>query len=395
MTTHTTHKGLIIFLLAVSLVLGCRTYLAAEDAADNLDSLFEGGELIQQPEVPSQDLEAGSLPKTEKVAAAQDQLLVTEKLTWGGGFTSSFASNWKWTAGYPFRPDYTNPEDILLDINLGATLLFDARPDKDFRVLGKFKVNYPFSNSITTGSSSAPVSVNSIKVFELFSDFNWKNRLFFRAGKHTIKWGVGYFFSPADVLNLSPIEPQDPEAEREGPISIKSQGPLGLSNIYLYLVMKDITRPEEIAVAPKVEVLLWNLEPGLGFFYQKDLPPTGVLTISGPLWDFDIFGEAVVSYGSYKTYVRETTDLVNWPLGVETYEWDKKPYFSGTIGLRYTNADWHLLLAGQYYFNGLGYKDKDSEILKNSNVTLLVSQGSLSLKDLAWSGRHYAAVSAS
>ena len=167
-------------------------------------------------------------------------------------------------------------------------------------------------------------------VRELFADFQWKDWAFFRVGKHTIQWGVGYFFSPADVLNLVSIDPMDPTAEREGPISLKTHVPFGQNNAYLYVIANDITHPAEIAVAPKVEVVLGGYELGAGGFVQKDLPAGLMLTATGPLGKLDLFGEAVLQYA-----------------------WQSAPQplvFSSTFGAGYLDPEHGMTVFAQYLF---------------------------------------------
>ena len=50
----------------------------------------------------------------------------------------------------------------------------------------------------------------SLALSELFADFDVDNRVFVRAGKQTVNWGVGTFFSPANLINLDEIDPEDP-----------------------------------------------------------------------------------------------------------------------------------------------------------------------------------------
>ena len=58
-----------------------------------------------------------------------------------------------------------------------------------------------------------------------------------------------FLFTPrpqTPLHNLVSIEPEDPEAEREGPISLKVQVPFGVHNAYLNVVADDITDPAYI-----------------------------------------------------------------------------------------------------------------------------------------------------
>lgn len=161
-------------------------------------------------------------------------------------------------------------------------LYFDARPYSYFRVLGKMKAVYPFGTAAGGAVQAAPgtayqppasaTSVPNIAVFELFADVNWNERLLLRVGQQTINWGVGRFFSPADILSLTPINPMQPTLERQGPLALGVTIPFArVDNAYLYVIANQAFavggasfQPADLAVAPKVEVLLGDYEVGLG-----------------------------------------------------------------------------------------------------------------------------------
>ena len=284
----------------------------------------------------------------------------------------SFTTQVGWD-GYPNSwKMFSREGSSSLASRLAADLYFDARPERDFRVFGKVKAAYEYPEEWEIG------------IFELFSDFQVRDLLFFRAGKQTVQWGVGYFFSPADVLNLVSIDPEDPGADREGPIALKAHLPFSAHNAYLYLVANDVDKPYEIAVAPKIELLMGSYELGLGAFYQTDLTPKGMLTLTGPLWDLDLFGEAMIQWGSDRTFVRTTT----FPL-YETYTVEQQLLFSGSAGFSYLKSDWNLSLFAQYFYNGQSYEDGRLP----STAVFALDAGAITSADLLYPGRHYLAAS--
>ena len=299
----------------------------AQEQGESFDDLFEG-EILEEEGGDEADLfEEGIFEESTEQgeAAPEEAFLVSERLEWGGSFDLLFDTQVIWD-GYPDSWDMLfNEGTSFLASRLAADLFFDARPERDFRVFGKVKAAYEYPYDWDIG------------IFELFADFQYEDLLFFRAGKQTVQWGVGYFFSPADVLSLVSIDPEDPEAEREGPIAVKTHVPFAAHNAYLYLVANDIEKPSEIAVAPKLELLLGNYELGIGGFYQADLSPKGMLTLTGPLWELDLFAEAMIQWGSD-----------NVPIEDELL-------FSGTAGFAYVNPDWDLTVVAQYFFDGQGY----------------------------------------
>ena len=352
--------GFTIILLFLSLLLW------ADEGIDiNEEDLFGESELIAE------------VGEEELASSLEDTLLTNEGVEIGGEYTFTVNPSWRWNRA---NIDY----DESLDIKLETSLFFDARPDEDFRVFGKAKGAYPFTE-------------DRVSVTELFSDFNLNDRVFFRGGKHLISWGVGYFFSPADIINPTPINPRDPEAEREGPISLKTNIPLGVHNFYLYEIVDDIDELAELSLAPRVELVLGNLEIGVGAFLKHEGPQAGMITLTTSSGDFDIFGEASLSFGAAKRFVRETDISPELPLGLEVIDRDDDIFLSGTLGFKYSNQDdlgyFKITLIGQYMYYGYGYEDPD--ILKNNSqgVAFFLSRNELCLADLAFPGRHYVASS--
>ena len=256
----------------------------------------------------------------EKKEDASMTLLSPKGVEIGGRFRFKTASDWNFSGlEANLWPEYTS-DALLLD--LGALVFLDARPSDSLRFFGKVDISYPFTDGNDTRAFD-----DVFHVKELFSDFQLGDSFFFRAGKQTIHWGVGYFFSPADLLNITAIDPEDPEAEREGPVSLKIQAAFGTTNIYLYTVFEDANRLTEVAVAPKVEFVIGATELGLGAFYGLDYAPEAMLTLTTTLGDLKLFGEGVLAYGSDRTFVVADDTL---PLGITT-----RTYNDGFLSLRY------------------------------------------------------------
>jgi len=357
----------------------------AQEESENFDDLFEGEILEEEGEPAAEESQEEGLFESDlfeesaetgqsQEVAPEEAFLVSEQLEWGGSFdltlTAQVTSNDYIT---PWDKAFWDPDISSLTSEVSGDLFFDARPDRDFRVFGKIKAAYRYPAELLL--PDPPPGEWEVEIFELFSDFQIKDLLFFRAGKQTVQWGVGYFFSPADVLNLVSIDPEDPGADREGPIALKTHFPFAANNAYLYLVANDIDKPYQIAVAPKVELLLGSYELGIGGFYQVDLTPKGMLTLTGPLWDLDLFAEAMIQWGSDRTFYPAAGTP---PPNTDGF------LFSGTAGFSYLNSDWNLSLFAQYFFNGQGYLNYDYNIL-------IVAAGTGA--DALYPGRHYLAAS--
>jgi len=331
---------------------------------------------------------------TQEEAAAQSEdpslvLLSGNGVEIGGRFRLEATASWNYDGlEGPFGAKLVGDP---LALDLGAVLFLDARPTATFRVFGKTDISYPFTDQDGTRTFDEVFQVK-----ELFSDFQLGDAAFFRAGKQTISWGVGYYFSPADLLNIAEIDPEDPEAELEGPLALKIHVPTGAHNLYLYTVFEDAGGVDEVALAPKAEVLIGDVEIGLGAFYRRGNAPAAMLTLTTTLFDFSLFAEGLLSYGSDRTFVVEDPAA---PLGVSTRTYEDVLYPSATAGFRYRWSDdlahFDVSLVAQYLYNGEGYADADLLKREASGVAALVASGALSAADLRGTGRHYAALNAS
>ena len=376
-------KHLTLFAIML-LILGVSSTTWAMDF--DFDDLF-GGDLLVD------------LAEEEQTRPPEEALLVQDGLDVGGSYRFSV------TAGRTYMKD-VDPVDTL-GTSLGGQLYVDARPDPNFRVFGKADLSYAVSKQVgQAGQASDPVK---IRLQELFSDFNYDNKVFFRAGKQNVKWGVGYFFSPADVISVGRINPLDPDVELEGPVALKMHYPRGSTNYYLYTLFDGVKDPSHIAFAPKLEFVVEGTEIGVGGFYQKDKAPRAMLTVSSSLGNLAVFGEAVVSKGSDKRFAEPALT----PFPPVTYPVSEKDKFflHATAGARYSHNDpdglFNFTLAGQYYFNGEGYKEqadsknlrlyygmllgmtqsKDEDVRKTGEKLL----EDFSLSDMTSTGRHYLA----
>jgi len=109
----------------------------------------------------------------------------------------------------------------------------------------------------------------------------------------------------------------------------------------MYSIVNDITNPGETekAITPKAELVLGDMEIGIGAFYQEDKVPSGMLTATTSFLEFNLFGEAVVSYGVDKRFIEETDVSPDYPLGLMAVDRDNEYFISGTLGFKYSNQD--------------------------------------------------------
>lgn len=386
--------------IAVLLLVLAAVFPAVSQDADPDTIVIDEDALFGEPAVESEAEDAGPerdspedasglVEELESADADIDSLLLTSPgVELGGRYGFSATGGWFWDDS--IFGDLAAPDRNTLGVELGADVFFDARPSRETRVFGKAAITYPFDDG---GGVRSFDEVFHVK--ELFSDFNWKDVLFFRGGKHTLNWGVGTFFSPADLLNITEIDPEDPDAEREGPVSLKANLPLDVHNLYLYLIAGNVTSVEDIGVAARTELVLGSMEIGAGALYQKDAAPSAMLTLSAAVGDIDFFAETVLRYGSDRTFLVESAA----PPGLEAVSYDSSLFFNATIGfsamISFDAYDSALGFSAQYLYNGEGYAD--SRILADNQaaVLALLGSGDIGAADLRSTGRHYAAASGS
>lgn len=391
---------------------------AQENSSDLENDLFGGDEdtLISADEARS-DSKSNLKFKADLEKASLS--LESKKLRIGGSLSSSMGINYAWVDPYSKKDDYLKSFKDgkgTFNTTLNGSLFFDARPNEDLKLYGKFLFGFPFekslSGALTVPKNSfgplppndiiLPIGVNgaaNIKIQELYTDFSAKNIAFFRFGKHAVKWGTGYFYSPADVINISRIDPQDPTADREGGISLRTHIiiPKTQHNIWLYLLppeQKDGFDPKYTAGAAKGEFVVGNWELGFGGWYKYEKAPRLITTVSGSIaGKVAVFGEGVFAWGSDYTYYKAD---------MSSYTEKNKPFFQATLGGSYSNADTNTTIALQYFYNGFGYSNTDvsTSILEKAEDPVSLSDASFRKKlqnvlAMGNRGQHYIALNIS
>lgn len=409
--------ALVLMMMLVSAVF-------AQDAAQTEtgsleDELFGGDtEALVTPEQANAETQKSGVSLTGDLKTAT-LALESNKLRIGGSLNAELGLKYVWADPYTKKSNvkeaFLNPEVAQLRPTIGANLFFDARPIQDLKLYGKFIFEFPFEKNLNGKISvpkslvppngvDIPVSVNgspNFKIWEMYTDFSAKDIAFFRFGKHTVKWGTGYFYSPADVINISRIDPEKPTADREGPVSLRTHIviPKTQYNIWLYLLPDTETfKPQYTAGAAKAEFVFGDWELGVGGWYRYEKAPRLITTLSGSIaGKVAVFAEGVFAWGSDYTYYKDDDALT-------PYTVKNKPFFQATLGGSYSNADSHTMLAFQYYYNGFGYANtKAADRIADTAVAALGKQNFTdpSLKKyeniaaMGNRGRHYIAFTVS
>ena len=354
------------------------------------DALFGGGESPAGGDTADTPTDASTDPGDEESLFSDDggivtdveedpssdpagDLLTSEAVVVGGRFGVSVEGS----LGVDAAGEATFSSGVA---DLSSQLLLDARPNRDLRVLAKGDLGY------STASGAA------FELSELFADADVGDTVFVRAGKQTVNWGVGYFYSPANLINLERVDPENPGEELAGPVALRAQVPFGTDNLSGYVLADDLAADLNLSAAARYETLLAGFEVTTGGVAEDNGSWAVMGTATGAVADVSVFAEAVLEGNVDKVFVFRDDAA---PLGLGTTR-SEDLFLSGTLGGRYTfTSDDELLsvtATAQYFLNGKGYENPNSINDNPGGVAALVGSGALRPGDLLERGQHYVGV---
>lgn len=307
-------------------------------ATANLDNLFDDNSLFgdTSSNETTDDLFGGDdLFSSASSSDTTEASLFEDLLTSETEITGSYYFNFN--TGLNYDLDTQDTLTFYASSDVSANIELNARPSTETRFYTDVTITYPFENEGDDATTPLNEEYNYINVDELFYDFVIDD-YFVRVGKQTLNMGVGYFYSPSNLLNITSINPLNPEASQEGPLAIKVNKPIKNDNLYAYLTMPAESKYEleDVSIAATYETLIGDTEYTLSGYYNYDIandPAKFALTISSPIFtDIDLIAETVESYdGSSFT-------------------------FEGTVGISIMKdieslTDTSISLVGQYYYD--------------------------------------------
>jgi len=235
---------------------------------------------------------------------------------------------------------------------------------------------------------------------QLWLRFDIARTLFVTVGRQHVKWGTGRFWTPTDFLHPQHRNPVAVFDARPGFTMLKLHLPWEERgwNFYAFGLFEGVPRWDlgtrsypagsdvvsnlgQLGGAARAEFVLGPAELGLdAVVYDGQKPRYGV-DLSFGVGDFDFYADAGFRYGSEIPRVSEVVldpSQIRFSVGI------KPQVVAGTTySLKYNDND-VFTLAGEYFYNALGYSDPHAYLN-------LVADG---LFEFFYSGRHYAAVSA-
>lgn len=231
-----------------------------------------------------------------------------------------------------------NLKNSTLSPSLASSITLDARPKQDLRLFSRFNLSYPFTGTV-------------LNVKEMFTDFNAGEYVSFRFGLHTVTWGTGLFYSPvSDMINTSSIDPEHRDEQVDGSLNLRTliNIPGTMNNLWFYVIPdKGTWQTRDTALAVKGEFVAGGWELGAGAFYKYNTAPRAMLTASGSIKKWALFGEAVYQYGSDREWLENA--------GFS----DKKSVIKATAGFMRSWEDPNISLLAQYYYDGNDFDASD------------------------------------
>lgn len=365
---------LVFFLLGIkAFAIDSDDYLFSDDSFSD-EGFFSDAEFFSDEDFFGSEV-IEELNETKVDASLSSLIFETGSVRFGGSLSAGLHMESIWIDPFSSDCDFLygtemgaiklgGLENTGINPTLDLDLFFDSRPSSNTRLYGKFNVMYSFNKNypnIFVDMALFPppeayvlteIIVPNFSVFELFTDFNYDDKIYFRFGKHTVKWGVAYFFSPADIINLAAIDPEDPEKQREGPISLRVHFPIEgtQTNLWFYILPDEKTMlVKDSSFAFKAEFLVATSELGFGAWYRYNSPPHLMGTFTGSLaGKVALFAETVFAWGNEDAWKNNRVFT------------EMKPVVDATLGASYYWEKAKINLAGQYLF-GFDFSNLDTK----------------------------------
>lgn len=299
---------------------------------DSLDDLFSSGsgEGAQEeagsdgePAPPAQAEEAEAETVLEKTVRKKG-LTLTGAYSFKGGYSPGWSqAPWFWEGAAP-------PVTHLRGVEMTSALTLDFQLSSALRVKQVFKVSFPVADS----ASAEPFSLT---VGDFFADYNWKDLVFFRIGKHTVNWGASRNYPVANLPARLPAGSGGGDS-----YAFKAEVPLGRGGLQLLALTRpgffdkwSLLRPDDIGWGVKYNLALPGFDLNWGGYYQAAMRLRTALTLETTLpGGTELYSEGLLS------------------LNQESLS---DPVFAVNAGFYDDYFDGKLAVNGEYLFNGESY----------------------------------------
>ena len=279
---------------------------------ENIDDLFNNPE----EDIIAEDSEEDHLTQFEE---SDKVLLNGHYYARGGG-----------GIGWNKTPDPSDLSDGLVPVfgaESEASLSFDARPDPTFRFYGKI-----YTEIDPDGSSEGWTDP---EFEELFSDYNWLDKAYFRMGKHQVKWGQGRIFTPGDLVE-----------ESEDGVTIRVTLPTvldGVSFVSFYddsfIEEDEAIGSEDLAYGMIADKTFGNVNLSVGGRFRKSEKLRTLNSFKTVLFGTDLFSDVVTHFDQNEKPLFEVLAgfFREWPdfkfYGEYCFDGSSENYDDHSIGL--------------------------------------------------------------
>jgi hypothetical protein len=321
-------------LLAGALCLGAAGLLGAQEQAapDQSEEDFFG----------SAPVEAG---KGEAEVKNPAEALEQEHL----GLSGNLEASGTYLLTRDFLRGKTGQDDNELPLMVQGDFLVDARLMKSYRAFLDLALG-------TVVGQPTPL----ILLKEVFVDFNFANKVYFRAGKQVLQWGVGYLWNPTDLINVQRKSFTDLTALREGVFGLRTDVVFSRAfHLYTFIDLNEVSDLTDLAVAARAEFLAGSVEFAFSGWGKYAQVPVFGFDLSAPLfWNLSLHGEGTLSWGFPGRKMRDdgSTYSVSDELVPRASVGLSRNFDSGNIQDR-------IVVNTEFYYNGLGYIQNMFEVL--------------------------------
>jgi hypothetical protein len=299
----------------------------------------------------------------------EERLAEREESTFdiGGGLFSQMTSS---------VPDGAEFDDVTYSFPNILDLYVDGRPNDRIRVFAQGRVTH--NPTIGQGQFSEftdeEPQTTSVALDQLYLKFDIARKVYVTAGRQGVRWGVGRFWFPNDILRDQRRDPLAIFDNRTGVDLLRFHIPvekLGW-NFYAVANYSGADSLEDIGGAVRGEFVFGNTEVGVGGAARNDQPYRVSADVSTGFWLVDLRAGVTFSHQVEQPFFRGDTNLEDFDeinLGnvtdlelPEAYSREGDWIPQAVAGLEFTipyGDDDTLLIGGEYFFNDFGYSRTD------------------------------------
>ena len=256
-----------------------------------------------------------------------------------------------------------------------ADIYFDTRPNKNLRGFLRLRLTEAGGSD---GSQGAPIGLNDpttscsanclrTDIDEMWLKWDIANQVYATLGKQHVKWGSGHFWNPTDFTAVRVIDPLALFDRRLGTEMLKLHLPFEKQGYNLYAILEyaGASHIEQLSGSLRGEFAFGGIgEAALSLQMAAHAPLKAGIDISSAVGPLDIHSETAFTKRESQQLYRGEIDPQTGQLPT-TYRDQNKWFIQSVAGIDYSfkyNADNSMTIGAEYFYNQLGYDDRDLEL---------------------------------